>query len=39
VRSGLGAFLALLGLDPGEGLGVLPVANSRGEIVGDVRAV
>lgn len=39
VRCALGAFLGLLGLDPGEGLGALPVANSRGEIVGDVRAV
>jgi L-asparaginase II len=38
IRPALAAFLARLGLDPGE-LGVVPVENSRGEIVGEVRAV
>jgi L-asparaginase II len=37
VRSGAAAFLARLGLDTGE-LGVLPVANSRGELVGELNA-
>ena len=38
VRSGLAAFLARLGIDPGE-LETVPLENSRGEIVGDIRAV
>jgi L-asparaginase II len=38
VRSGLGAFLALLGVDPGEGLGAVPVLSSRGELVGEIGA-
>ena len=37
VRSGLAAFLARLGLDTGD-LGVVPIENSRGEIVGKLRA-
>ena len=37
VRSGLAAFLARLGHDVGD-LGVVPVANSRGEVVGELRA-
>ena len=38
VRSALAAFLARLGIDSGE-LGVVPIENSRGEIVGELRAV
>jgi L-asparaginase II len=38
VRSALAAFLGRLGLDSGE-LGVVPVENSLGEIVGEIRAV
>lgn len=38
VRSALAAFLSRLGVAPGE-LGVVPVVSSRGEIVGEVRAV
>jgi L-asparaginase II len=38
VRSGLAAFLAQLGYDA-EDLGVVPVENSRGEVVGALRAV
>jgi L-asparaginase II len=38
IRAALAAFLTRLGLDPG-GLGVVPVENSRGEIVGEIRAV
>jgi L-asparaginase II len=38
VRSGLAAFLARLGHDVGD-LGVVPVANSRGEVVGELRAL
>jgi L-asparaginase II len=38
VRSGLAAFLARLGYDTG-GLGVVPVANSRGEVVGELRVL
>jgi L-asparaginase II len=37
VRSGLAAFLSHLGHDVGD-LGVVPVRNSRGEIVGELRA-
>lgn len=37
VRSALAAFLARLGVDPGE-LADVPVRNSLGEIVGEVRA-
>ncbi|MGH3135342.1 MAG: asparaginase [Gaiellaceae bacterium] len=37
VRSGLAAFLSRLGYDMGE-LGVVPVTNSRSEIVGELRA-
>jgi L-asparaginase II len=36
VRSGVAAFLARLGIDTGE-LGVVPVENSRGERVGELR--
>jgi L-asparaginase II len=39
VRSGLAAFLGRLGIDTGSELGVVPVANSRGEMVGELRAV
>jgi L-asparaginase len=38
LRGAVGAFLDTLGLDTGE-LGVVPVENSRGEVVGAVRAV
>jgi len=38
VRSGLAAFLSRLGHDAGD-LGVVPVMNSRGETVGELRAV
>jgi L-asparaginase II len=38
VRSALAAFLDRLGLDPGE-LGAVPVETSRGEVVGELRAV
>jgi L-asparaginase II len=38
VRSAAAAFLQRLALDPGD-LGVVPVENSRGEIVGELRAV
>lgn len=38
VRSGLAAFLRRLGLEPGN-LGVVTVENSRGEPVGELRAV
>jgi L-asparaginase II len=38
VRSGLAAFLRRLGLEPGN-LGVVTVENSRGEAVGELRAV
>jgi L-asparaginase II len=38
LRSGLGAFLRRLGLEPGD-LGVVRVENSRGEPVGEHRAV
>ena len=37
VRSALAAFLARLGIDAGE-LGAVPIENSRGEIVGELRA-
>jgi L-asparaginase II len=37
VRSGLAAFLSRLGHDVGD-LGVVPVTNSRGEVVGELRA-
>jgi L-asparaginase II len=37
VRSGLAAFLARLGHETGE-LGIVPLENSRGEVVGEVRA-
>jgi L-asparaginase II len=37
VRSALAAFLARLGFETGE-LGEVPVTNSRGEVVGDLRA-
>ncbi len=38
VRSALAAFLARLGIDSGE-LGEVPIENSRGELIGEVRAV
>ncbi len=38
VRSGLAAFLARVGHETGE-LGVVRVENSRGEVVGELRAV
>lgn len=38
VRSGLAAFMARLGIETG-GLGIVPVENSRGEVVGELRAV
>lgn len=38
VRSGLAAFLRRLALETGD-LGVVPVENSRGEVVGEFRAV
>lgn len=38
VRSALGAFLSRLGVDVGE-LGAAPFESSRGEIVGEIRAV
>jgi L-asparaginase II len=38
VRSGLAAFLAWLGLDPGD-LGVVPVESSRGDLVGEIHAL
>ena len=38
VRSALAAFLARLGVETGE-LGVVPVENSRGEVVGELRAI
>jgi L-asparaginase II len=37
VQSALAAFLARLGYEAGD-LGVVPVTNSRGEIVGELRA-
>jgi len=37
VRSGLAAFLSRLGYETGD-LGDVPVANSRGEVVGELRA-
>ena len=37
VRSGLAAFLSLLGHDVGD-LGVVQVTNSRGDVVGELRA-
>jgi L-asparaginase II len=36
MRSALASFLATLGLDTGD-LGVVPLVNSRGEVVGQVR--
>ena len=38
VRSALAAFLGRLGVDSGE-LGEVPIENSRGELVGELRAV
>ena len=38
VRSALAAFLGRLGVETGE-LGVVPVENSRGEVVGELRAI
>ena len=38
VRSGLAAFLSRLGHNVGD-LGVVPVTNSRGEVVGELRAL
>jgi L-asparaginase II len=38
VRTALAAFLGSLGVDPGE-LGAVAVENSRGEIVGEIRAI
>ncbi len=38
VRSALAAFLGRLGVESGE-LGEVPIENSRGEIVGELRAV
>lgn len=37
VRSGIAAFLARLGLDTGK-LGIVPIENSRGELVGELHA-
>jgi L-asparaginase II len=37
VRSALAAFLARLGVETGE-LGVVPVENSRGEVIGELRS-
>jgi L-asparaginase II len=39
VRSGLGAFLSRIGIDPGAGLGVVQLENSRREAVGELRAI
>jgi L-asparaginase II len=39
VRSGVGAFLAQIGIDPGPSLGVFRLENSRGEVVGELHAV
>ena len=36
VRTALAAFLTSLGMETGE-LGVVPVRNSRGEVVGELR--
>ena len=38
VRTALAAFLAQLGVETGE-LGIVPVENSRGEVVGQLRAL
>jgi L-asparaginase II len=38
VRSAAAAFLRRLALDPGD-LGVVPMTNSRGEVVGELRVV
>jgi L-asparaginase II len=38
IRSALAAFLARLGIDPGQ-LGAVPVESSRGEVVGEIRPV
>jgi len=37
VRSALASFLVRLGLDPGA-LGTVPLENSRGDVVGEIRA-
>jgi L-asparaginase II len=37
LRPALAAFLERLGLEPPDGFAVVPVSNSRGEQVGDVR--
>lgn len=39
VWSGLGAFLSRIGIDPGAGLAVVQLENSRGDAVGELRAV
>lgn len=38
IRSALAAFLARLGVDPGQ-LGAVAVESSRGEVVGEIRPV
>jgi L-asparaginase II len=38
IRTALSAFLSRLGLGTGE-LGAVPIENSRGEIVGELRIV
>jgi L-asparaginase II len=39
VRAGLGAFLDILGIAHGAALGPVAVESSRGEVVGEIRAV
>ena len=39
VRVAMGAFLDRLGIDHGAALGPVPVESSRGEVVGEIRAV
>ncbi len=39
VRAAVGAFLGGLGIDHGGRLGPVPVESSRGEVVGEIRAV
>jgi L-asparaginase II len=38
VRSGLGAFLARLGIEPGPGLRAVALESSRGDVVGEIAA-
>jgi L-asparaginase len=37
VRSALAAFLRQIGLEPGDDFGVVPLTNSRDDVVGEVR--